>query len=90
MTPRKPDEEKERWRRKEATPAQLEYVDSIRKRCKLDPADLDRWIGEHYGDGRTLADLNRGQVSSLIERIDCWKELTPRVLELRGQQQLPM
>lgn len=90
MTPRKPVEEHKRWQAKEPTDAQLDYLETIRKRCKLDPADLDRFIGELYGDGRTLADLNRGGVASLLDRIARWEELTPRVLELRGQTALPM
>lgn len=71
------------------TPKQLSYIRALQRQLHLPDRALDAWCREDRF-GRTVAELERGQVSQLIDEMIGWDGVLPPVLVRRtGQQELP-
>lgn len=69
------------------TDKQLEYVEAIRKRLHLTKSLLDGHCQKRFqGD---LVELDRTQVSSLLEEMTRWETIPVALLVEAGQRELP-
>lgn len=69
------------------TEPQLDYVEALRRRHRLPKELLDNHCVERFR--HPLTDLDRRQVSALIEEMRGWEQPPAELLRARGQLDLP-
>jgi hypothetical protein len=68
------------------TPDQLAYVAGLQKKLHLPAALLDRVCQDRFG--RRFADLDRRQVSTLLDEMTTWEALPAELMRAKGQLDL--
>lgn len=70
----------------EASPEQRDYLVILQKRLAFPDGLLDQWCVQNMG--MKVRDMDRGEVSRLIEKLKEWKQLPPDLMRAKGQMDL--
>jgi hypothetical protein len=69
------------------SPDQLKFVESLRKQHRLPKPLLDNFCVERFR--RPLAELDKRQVSALLDEMIDWKQIPAQLQRAMGQRDLP-